>query len=263
MKIALASDLHLEFRSMALDNDEGADVLVLAGDICSAKHFDSRPEWADTYKGFFEDCSTKFDHIIYVMGNHEHYNYLFNDTHMQLIRHLGHIGNLHILNNQVAKIDDVTFVCGTLWTNMNNEDPLTMNAAVFAMPDFKIIKYNDGANYMKFRPELSVREHERTVDYINHVVRERHDDKFVVVTHHCPSPRSCHERYLTETLMNGAFNSDLDEFIAYRPQIRAWLHGHTHDAFDYMISETRIVCNPRGYPKESSHDNFKLKYLEV
>ena len=29
-----------------------------------------------------------------------------------------------------------------------------------------------------------------------------------------------------------------------------WIHGHTHTVFDYVVSGTRIVCNPRGYPKE-------------
>ena len=33
MKIALASDLHLEIKPIALDNTENADVLILAGDI--------------------------------------------------------------------------------------------------------------------------------------------------------------------------------------------------------------------------------------
>ena len=36
MRIAIASDLHLEFGGVALTNT-GADVLVLAGDICVAR----------------------------------------------------------------------------------------------------------------------------------------------------------------------------------------------------------------------------------
>jgi len=37
MKVALASDVHLEFGPISLDNTEGADVLILSGDICVAK----------------------------------------------------------------------------------------------------------------------------------------------------------------------------------------------------------------------------------
>ena len=26
-----------------------------------------------------------------------------------------------------------------------------------------------------------------------------------------------------------------------------WIHGHTHESFDYDYEGTRIVCNPYGY----------------
>jgi hypothetical protein len=48
------------------------------------------------------------------------------------------------------------------------------------------------------------------------------------------------------------------------PQIKLWTHGHTHHKFDYMIGETRIVCNPRGYEGyEDSAIDFKLQYLDI
>jgi hypothetical protein len=73
-----------------------------------------------------------------------------------------------------------------------------------------------------------------------------------------------HPKYAHDKIMNGAFASDLDDFIAYRPQIRLWTHGHTHEPFDYEIGATRIVCNPRGYVgHEHRADSFKLQYLEV
>ena len=37
MKVAVCSDLHLEFADIDLKNEQGADVLVLSGDICVAK----------------------------------------------------------------------------------------------------------------------------------------------------------------------------------------------------------------------------------
>ena len=27
-----------------------------------------------------------------------------------------------------------------------------------------------------------------------------------------------------------------------------WIHGHTHNNFDYEVNGTRVVCNPRGDP---------------
>jgi hypothetical protein len=25
-----------------------------------------------------------------------------------------------------------------------------------------------------------------------------------------------------------------------------WVHGHTHDSFEYRIAKTRVICNPNG-----------------
>ena len=55
--------------------------------------------------------------------------------------------------------------------------------------------------------------------------------------------------------MNPAFASNLEDVIkTYRPEL--WIHGHTHVACDYEIHGTRVVCNPRGYPAESSSQEF-------
>jgi len=31
-------------------------------------------------------------------------------------------------------------------------------------------------------------------------------------------------------------------------EVDLWLHGHTHNNFDYNVNGTRVVCNPMGYP---------------
>ena len=44
MKIALCSDLHLEFKDVDLKNTEGAEVLILSGDIMVAEYlYDHHP----------------------------------------------------------------------------------------------------------------------------------------------------------------------------------------------------------------------------
>ncbi len=32
--------------------------------------------------------------------------------------------------------------------------------------------------------------------------------------------------------------------------VKLWVHGHIHKQSDYKIKDTRIICNPRGYPDE-------------
>jgi hypothetical protein len=82
------------------------------------------------------------------------------------------------------------------------------------------------------------------------VVDENKDKRCVVVGHHSPSFQSVSDEYKSEYLMNGAYHSSLEEVMLDRPQIKLWTHGHTHHPFDYVIGETRVVCNPRGYHQE-------------
>jgi len=263
MKLAIASDIHLEFQDIVLENKEHADVLILAGDICTVKHFHSRPEMERTYGEFFKRCSEEFKHVIYVVGNHEHYNYQFNSTIIDLKRKLAQHPNVFVLDDETITIDDKVFIGSTLWTDMNNECPLTMNAAGFAMPDFKIVKYVDGDIYMKYTPEQSVREHRKSLQYIEHVLKNSKDKECIVVTHHSPSHQSIAPQYRHDELMNGAFHNRLDYLMELSDNITLWVHGHTHEPFHYVIGTTQVVCNPRGYPREHQFDNFRLKYVEV
>jgi Icc-related predicted phosphoesterase len=306
MKIALCSDLHLEFGTIQLDNTENAEVLILAGDICVAKHFvDGRPTYMQTlakeYRQFFDHVTAEFPHVVYVMGNHESYSGDIAKTYSILKEHLDY-GNLHILEKETWTHQGHTFIGGTLWTDMNQEDGLAMSYAQSAMNDFReVLNSNrmvvrnvpiyernplwtpDGTNggqYSKddtgamirvgykskeeparWTPEDSVVDHKRMLDYVDLVTRN--PGNYIVVGHHCPSELSVAEVY-KGNLLNAAFRSSLDDFIQARPQIKLWLHGHTHYNFNYWIGETRVVCNPRGYiGHESCADWFKLQYIEV
>ena len=53
--------------------------------------------------------------------------------------------------------------------------------------------------------------------------------------------------YKREYHLNGAYASDLDQFILNRPRIRAWVSGHIHHPFDFYIGNTRLLNNARGY----------------
>ena len=268
MKIKLVSDLHLEFSDYNVKNDEGADVLILGGDIMIAQDLHdhiaadfnpySQGAFADLgrkqarvqrFRDFFKRVSFQFPHVIYVMGNHEFYNGKFYAGIDYMREEVAKYSNIYLLECDTKVIDDVTFIGGTLWTDMNKADPLTMHAIEGMMNDFRIIR-NDKRSFAKMSAQDVVMRHRKTLQYFRSVLAEQHDKKFVVVGHHSPSFQSVHESYKHETLMNGGYHSDLSEFILDHPQIKLWTHGHTHHPFDYMIGETRIVCNPRGYEND-------------
>jgi predicted phosphodiesterase len=288
MKIALASDVHLEFGDLDLVNDQDAEVLILSGDICVAADLDMRDRRqtemgfaryrSERFHDFFERCTANFPHVIYVMGNHEYYHSDFATALGEMRRKLAHLPNLYILEREVKTIDDVTFIGGTLWTDMNNQDSLTLYHMRTMMNDFRVIqnstvpvhfKTQEGefkTRVAKFSPEDAVTEHVKMKEYIQVVTAflGENPNKYVVVGHHAPSKKSTHEMYAHDTIMNGGYSSDLDEFIMDRPQIKLWTHGHTHHPFDYVIGETRSVCNPRGYINhEPAASNFKLLTVEI
>lgn len=288
MKMAICSDLHLEFGELQLKNEQNADLLILSGDICLATtmnadvnlySYGSAAKKRDEFISFFKQVCSEFKHVIYIMGNHEHYHYDFVYTGSTLKKNLEFLENLHVLDKETLKIDNVTFIGGTLWTDFNNEDELTLHQIGRMMNDFRCVKNSanqvgywveeDGKRARKhrdsvFSPNDALQEHRAMLKLITDETDQKFDQKFVVVGHHAPSRLSTHPRYADDVIMNGGYSSDLNQFIMDRPQIKLWTHGHTHDDYDYMLRGTRIVCNPRGYiGHEERADNFTLKYVEV
>lgn len=277
MKIAVCSDLHLEFGRLDLTNTEGADVLVLSGDILVAEDLDRHPgdrgPYAPVeshryinstiYRDFLDQVNHEFPKVIYVAGNHEFYGGKWVKTLDVLHKYMENYSNIFFLERETVKINDVTFIGATLWTDLNRQDPLTMHSVRDLMNDYRVI-VNDTKSYSRLKPYDTVERHQQTLQYIKNVVAEKHDEKFVVVGHHAPTRLSTSPEYADDTLMNGAYSSDLSEFILDRPQIKLWTHGHTHHAFDYFMGETRIVCNPRGYINcEQRARDFTLKFVDV
>lgn len=282
MKIALASDLHLEFKDIELFNTEGADVLVLAGDILIAedmhqhdvpptvtspyepyKQLGHHALMAVRFRDFLARCSKEFPHVIYVAGNHEFYQGKFVRAIQTLRDECAKFPNVYFLERDMKEIGDVTFVGGTLWTDCNKGDPLTLYHLQGMMNDYRVI-VNDDHGYTKLRPAHTMYRHQQTIGYFKNVIDERKENKIVVVGHHSPSFQSRHPKYDNDPLMNGGYHSDLEQFIVDRPQIKLWVHGHTHETFDYMIEGTRVVCNPRGYAGyEETAVNYKVKFLDV
>jgi hypothetical protein len=102
------------------------------------------------------------------------------------------------------------------------------------------------------------------MQFIEHTIKDMNNEKFVIVGHHAPSKLSTKPQYEKDVILNGAYSSDLSEFMLDHPQIKLWTHGHTHHEFEYVIGETKVICNPRGYiGYEANATNFKLKYWEV
>jgi hypothetical protein len=159
---------------------------------------------------------------------------------------------------------------------MNQEDPHTLYSIRNYMNDFRCItnstrevsfRDSDGGFHTRvarFTPEDTVEEHKAMLAFVNTAIAARPDRQYVVVGHHSPSRLSTAAQYADEHMVNGAYSSDLNEFILDHPQISLWTHGHTHHNFDYLIGGTRVVCNPRGYVgHEPQAADWQLLTVEV
>lgn len=292
MKLAICSDLHLEFGTIELKNTENADILILGGDISVSVDIDN-PD----YTNFFKQVCGEFNHVLYLLGNHEYYGGDFATARQNLQSHLSVFRNLQILEKETFTIDDYVFIGGTMWTDMNGGDTATMNCLRTMMNDFRSVRNSNHYTYRKvpmyektedgqlvkdesgrliqigmkmkeetskFSPEDAYEDHKKFMSYLKHAIDNNIDKKIVVMTHHSPSKLSTHPRYEGQDLMNGGYSSALDFFIEDHPQILLWTHGHTHDTFNYKVGNTRVLCNPRGYVNyEYRADEFQLKYVDV
>jgi len=244
MKLHILSDVHLEFSPLEPPTTN-ADVVVLAGDIGKeAKGI----HWA---RDSFPDQA-----IVYVPGNHEFYGSDRPET-LIAMRAAAQEFNVHLLDEDEVVLQskdgqkNVRFLGCTLWTDfcLYGEEFLyyTMTAGKNALSDFRLI-HEGGA---RFTPARSIELHEKALEWLDGMLKTPFDGKTVVVTHHLPSKRSVAERFKAD-LLSACFASELDYLFG---KMTLWVHGHTHDNFDYEVNGTRVVCNPRGYVTSRGVEN--------
>lgn len=245
MIVRILSDLHLElcpWQAPAVD----ADVVVLAGDIHAHTH---AIDWA---------LAAFPQQIIYVPGNHEFYDAEIHGLRQQLQRRAG--GRLHVLDDSAVEIESVRFLGSTLWTDYElfgvERQAGAMSEAKHCLIDHDCIRCAPSG---RFLPADAARLHRNSVAWLSAELAKPHAGKTVVVTHHLPSRLSVAERF-KESILSAAFASNLDALVA---RANLWIHGHTHDSFDYELGNCRVICNPRGYIRrraagelESENANF-------
>jgi len=240
MKLHILSDLHLEFEDFTPPPAE-ADVVVLAGDIgggtdgveWAAQRFPARP-------------------VVYVPGNHEYYGH-----DIALVDELAAAApdHVHVLSDGAVELGGVRFLCSTLWTDFRlhgeGDAWFARQRARRSITDFHSIRIGG----RRLRPEDTVEFHERSRAWLERELGRVFDGPTVVVTHFLPAMPSIAARYANDPL-NPAFASRLEPVIErYRPAL--WIHGHTHMPCDYELFGTRVVCNPRGYPREFEKSGFR------
>jgi Icc-related predicted phosphoesterase len=256
--VTIMSDLHLEFYT--LKNIPKGDILILAGDIFIAAHMHkfhtdarSRSE-KKKYEKFCKEELSKYKHILYVKGNHEHYQGNFENTSSILKEYLSlHAPNLTLLDNESIIIVGVKFIGSSCWSTYGCNTAKHMIIQE-GMNDCHVIKtqlssdddYTDEFTHKIHGRKFNVfdinKEHEKSIKYIENELEAANNLPCIVITHHAPSYMSLME----SRNMDDAYCSNQHKLIEkYKPKM--WIHGHTHDTKKYKINETIIISNQRGY----------------
>lgn len=255
MTINLISDIHCRNKSLPpnlhFEQLAPADVLVIAGDLGT---YPARNKILDNIKKNYTGENYQFKHLVYCWGNHDYYV----TDRWWLKKHFDIYQGPNTSDNHVDVIDDVAFICSTMWSFIYDHSKITA-----------------GMNDYVYIPTLtsyqSTELFEKNAKWILDMIElyKGMNKKTVVVTHHLPHPQTISEEYRRgpNSELNEAFcvlkQSWYDAFEKAGADL--WLHGHSHQFDDQVIGTTRCVRNPFGYDwagiQEWQYTGFKYNCI--
>lgn len=191
--------------------------------------------------------------VIYVPGNHEYYGWEY-DRLRKVYDEFEH-PNVCLLAPGIFEFGDFVVIGATL------RSALTLPG----YRDYPLQAYENAISDFQVTPgwtgEKHVLSNRRDISFIIDALETYRDRRCIVVTHFVPTMQCIADFYRNDPL-NPYFINDLDGIMDdYKPEL--WLFGHTHTPFDKLHSNgvTRLVCNPRGYPREKPKA-YKWKEIE-
>lgn len=243
MKIRLWSDVHNEFGKLEYKarDDDAETVLVIAGDFTIG---------VDDM-AMMRDLLLKFRSVIFCTGNHEYYNRVIEDIDRAWRDFADMHPQFYFLNGDCVVIDDVRFVGGILWTDLNNGDRNVMHTVGYRMNDYNRIRIRDLESEVHvLAPEDTIKINKKMRAYIESVLDTPFAGRTVVVTHHAPLEICIHPDYnhhSTDKALNFAYrNTGLESWFEEKEFV-AWLHGHIHHRQEHVVHGKKVIANPRGY----------------
>jgi predicted phosphodiesterase len=237
VRLHVLSDLHIEQAPFAMDS-VGADVVVLAGDIClGTRGVQWAQEWA------------RGRPVLYIAGNHEFYGHTLPDL-VEELRRAADGSSVHVLENEELLLDGVRFLGCTLWSDFDYDGRErrveSMRLCEQLVSDYSHIAFGPAERALAARDTRTL--HVSSRAWLAARLEQPHDGPTVVVTHHAPLIRT---RPPTPQLraLAGAFASDVTELMGSE-RVALWVFGHTHQLADLDVDGTRVLSNPRGYPHQ-------------
>ena len=272
--LQFVSDLHLEFYSTKKNKDNypkiepvvlGKSYLALIGDI-GYPHMSNMTDFLTYHSG-------KFEHIIWVAGNHEYYSskkkqYSMDEIEDKIVKICSQFKNVTFLQQSTLQIGETLFVGCTLWTDVSSCGDLS-----FCMSDYSDIYVPSGRTryailtkfngtrivkkkFNKYKTQLDPCHiwniNRNMKEWIFQTAQNNPEKNIIVLTHHAPSTK----------MLNGLdgytifYANNLDSEIEKYYNIDYWLSGHTHLSKEEQIGYTQCMSNCMGYTGKTDN-NFR------
>lgn len=245
----ILSDLHLDvwnnrraFDHLIADlQPEGCSTLIIAGDLGEYSFL------IEQAHSVFECICDKYEEVIYVAGNHEYYGSNYERTQDRLKALDAKFSNLYCLENETFE-SKVGLVAGTtLWFS---DGPYNRFYEKL-MNDFRFIE-----NFRDWVYEVNA----KSIDFLANLAKTEQRKPDLVITHHLPCWKSVSAQY-THDRTNLYFLCDISGILLdMNPKVV--VHGHSHIPCDYILGETRVTSNPRGYPGEN-RGNYEPRIIQL
>ena len=234
VRIQLLSDLHLESEDFEPRPVDGAEVLVLAGDIDS------------TWRGYERFAGWPVP-VLAIAGNHEFDRRELDDAWPALRAHCEAQGITLLEQASLDLIDDrgrrVRILGAVRWCDFDVFGPARFERAVRAGAYFQRVM---GATLSgaDFDADAVRREALAARAWLRDAIATAQGacDALVVVTHFAPSLACADPRYGAQAGTASFCNADEDLMAG----VDLWLHGHVHSRHDLRIGATRVVSQARG-----------------
>ncbi|WP_418317438.1 metallophosphoesterase [Piscinibacter sakaiensis] len=259
MRIQLLSDLHMETEPFDPQPAPGAELLVLAGDICS--------RW-EAYR-CFADWPVP---VLAIAGNHEYDRRELREALPALRAHCAGFG-IQLLERQSVVLPDdrgrrIRFLGTVRWSDFDLFGPedraRAIRAATYYVRIMQATRDGEVFDAAAVRDESLACRAWLEQELAGAPAADAHWDATVVITHYAPSLRSADPRYGAQPGTASFCNAD-DELL---PAADLWIHGHLHCRHDYRVAhaggETRVLSNARGHRHRGETDGFDpLLVVEV
>lgn len=226
MRIGIFSDLHLDHAAYIYDFEQHDDVdlWINAGDTATAPLLKNY---------FIEKVLPK---QFWIDGNHDLYSH-------SVVKVVSDPDSYCVTHRQ----DGILIAGAPLWTDLSN-----------------------GLDWHRYRTQLIDCKYIEDWTFEKYMWHHCHQKDFllssgadIIVSHHLPSYLSINAKWIMSDC-NSSFAVELSDRILSMPKPpKLWVHGHSHDSCDYMIGETRVISNPRGYPGEGNFRNYKPIFVDI